>query len=59
DGRTKDAIKLLEHVIKVHKMTLNEGHLNRLTSQHVLTGAYQADSQTKDAIKLLKHIIKV
>ncbi|KAF4418794.1 Protein SERAC1 [Colletotrichum fructicola Nara gc5] len=59
DGRTKDAIKLLEHVVDVRKTTLDEGHPDRLASQHVLAGAYQADGRVKDAIELLEHVVDV
>ncbi|KDN65752.1 hypothetical protein CSUB01_07533 [Colletotrichum sublineola] len=59
DGRTKDAIKLLEHVVEVRKTTLGERHPNRLASQRVLAGAYEADGRVKDAIKLLEHVVEV
>ncbi|KAK1623460.1 hypothetical protein BDP81DRAFT_331962, partial [Colletotrichum phormii] len=59
DGRVKDAIKLLEHVVEVEKTTLDKGHPDRLTSQHELARAYQADWRVKDAIKLLEHVVEV
>ncbi|KAK1613488.1 hypothetical protein BDP81DRAFT_513692 [Colletotrichum phormii] len=59
DGRVKDAIKLLEHVVDVGKTTLDEGHPDRLASQHALAGAYEADGRVKDAIKLLEHVVDV
>ncbi|KAF6840565.1 phosphorylase superfamily protein [Colletotrichum musicola] len=43
DGRTKEAIKLLEHVVEVRESTLDEGHPSRLASQQVLAYIYQAD----------------
>ncbi|KDN71371.1 putative phosphorylase superfamily protein [Colletotrichum sublineola] len=59
DGRTKDAIKLLEPVVEVRKTTLDEGHPDRVMSQHALAWAYQADGRVKDAIKLLEQVVKV
>jgi hypothetical protein len=38
---------------------LVEEHPDRLTSQHALAIAYQADGQVKKAVELLKHVIAV
>ncbi|KAK2035996.1 hypothetical protein LZ31DRAFT_485000, partial [Colletotrichum somersetense] len=57
--QTKEAIKLLEHVVEVREGTLDEGHPSRLALQHELARAYQADRQVKEAIKLLEYIVEV
>ncbi|OLN97674.1 Kinesin light chain 6 [Colletotrichum chlorophyti] len=59
DGRVKEAIELLKHVVKVKATTLDEGHLSRLASQHELARAYRADGRVKEAIELLEHVVKV
>jgi tetratricopeptide (TPR) repeat protein len=58
-GKTRHAVALLEHVIKVRKTTLAETHPDRLASQHELARAYKAHGQIKEAIELLEHTVKV
>jgi tetratricopeptide (TPR) repeat protein len=48
-GQTREAVELLEHVVKMHETTLDEGHPDRLASQHELAGAYRANGQTREA----------
>ncbi|RKK64704.1 hypothetical protein BFJ69_g16600 [Fusarium oxysporum] len=59
DGRVIEAVKLLEHVVKVQGATLAENHPSRLASQHALAGAYQANGQIAEAVELLKHVVTV
>ncbi|PKS12989.1 hypothetical protein jhhlp_000330 [Lomentospora prolificans] len=59
DGRIREAIAQLEHVVAIRETTLAEDHPSRLTSQHHLAYAYQANGQVYDAIKLLKHIVAI
>ncbi|WYZ46326.1 hypothetical protein EsH8_IX_000551 [Colletotrichum jinshuiense] len=59
DGRVKEAIKLLEHVVEVQRTTLDEGHLDQLASQHTLAWAYKSDGRVKEAIKLLEYVVEV
>ncbi|KAF3492115.1 TPR repeat protein [Arthroderma uncinatum] len=58
-GKIKEAVRLLEHVVKVRETTLAEDHPHRLTSQHELASVYQADGQIKEAVRLLEHVVKV
>jgi tetratricopeptide (TPR) repeat protein len=58
-GHARQAVALLEHVVKVHKTTLAETHPDRLASQHALACAYDANGQTKEAVALLEHVVKV
>ena len=55
----KEAVALLEHVVDVHKKTLDESHPDRLASQHALAGAYQDNGQIKEAVAVLKHVADV
>ena len=57
EGRVEEAVDLLEHVVQVRETTLAENHPDRLASQHVLVGAYEANSQVKEAIDLLEHVV--
>jgi hypothetical protein len=58
-GKEKKAVELLEHVVRVRESTLAEDHPDRLTSQHELATAYQADGQVKKAVELLEHVVRV
>lgn len=59
NGRTEEAVELLEHVVKVEETTLAETHPDRLVSQHALVGVYWANGQMKEAVVLLEHVVKV
>ncbi|KAM5442400.1 hypothetical protein MferCBS31731_002278 [Microsporum ferrugineum] len=59
NGQVKEAVRLLEHIVKVHETTLAEDHPSRLASQRELAEAYQANGQVKEAMRLLEHIVKV
>ncbi|CEJ82761.1 hypothetical protein VHEMI02809 [[Torrubiella] hemipterigena] len=59
DGQIKEAVALLEHVVKIEETTLAEDHPSRLSSQHVLAGAYKSNGQIKEAVTLLEHIVKI
>ncbi len=41
---------LLEQVVEIEQQTLAEDHSDRLSTQHVLTIAYQANAQVRDAV---------
>ncbi|CAN9263556.1 unnamed protein product [Alternaria alternata] len=59
NGQIEDAVRLLEHVVKVKDATLAETHPDRLASQHALSVSYQANGQIEDAVRLLEHVVKV
>ncbi|KAL6410643.1 Nephrocystin-3 [Ilyonectria robusta] len=59
DGRTQEAINLLEHVVGIQKRTLVETDLSRLSSQHSLARAYRADRRVKDAVSLQGYVVKI
>jgi tetratricopeptide (TPR) repeat protein len=58
-GHAREAVALLEHVVKLEETTLAETHPDRLASQHALAGAYDANGQTKEAVALLEHVVKL
>jgi tetratricopeptide (TPR) repeat protein len=58
-GKVREAVSLLEQVVKIKEQTLAEGHTSRLASQHVLAIAYQANGQVKEAVSLLEQVVKI
>ena len=58
-GKNKEAVSLLEQIVKIREQTLTEDHPNRLMSQHALAIAYQANGQVKEAVSLLEQIVKI
>ncbi|KAH6673515.1 hypothetical protein B0J14DRAFT_50159 [Halenospora varia] len=58
-GKNKKAMELLEQVVKIHKTTLAEDHLDRLASQHELASAYHANGQVKEAVDILEQVVKI
>ncbi|KAL8722147.1 MAG: hypothetical protein Q9181_007550 [Wetmoreana brouardii] len=52
------AVKLRERVVKIEEK-LAEDDPDRLTSQHELACAYQANGQIDKAIKLLEHVVNI
>ncbi|KAF2625473.1 hypothetical protein BU25DRAFT_473452 [Macroventuria anomochaeta] len=58
-GHAREAVKLLEHVVKIKETTLDERHPSRLASQHALAIAYGDNGQTREAVELLEHVVKI
>jgi hypothetical protein len=58
-GHAREAVELLEHIVKIKKSTLDEHHLDLLASQHALACAYGDNGQITDAVELLKHVVKI
>ncbi|EXL39028.1 hypothetical protein FOCG_18351 [Fusarium oxysporum f. sp. radicis-lycopersici 26381] len=59
DGKERQAVGILGHVVAVRKTTLAEDHPDRLASQHTLAIAYRANGRIKEAVKLLEHVVAV
>jgi tetratricopeptide (TPR) repeat protein len=57
-GKFSYAMQLMEKWVKIQKIILEGNHLNRLSSQHELASAYQANGQIREAVELLKHVVK-
>ncbi|KAH6970345.1 hypothetical protein BKA56DRAFT_661160 [Ilyonectria sp. MPI-CAGE-AT-0026] len=59
DGRAREAVKRLEHVVAIEEKTLAENHPDRLASQHALAGAYKANGQVEKAVELLEYVVAI
>ncbi|GKZ27334.1 hypothetical protein AbraIFM66951_005102 [Aspergillus brasiliensis] len=59
DGRIKEAVLWLQESCKWRDRGLAQDNADRLLSQHVLAGAYQANGQVKEAVKLLEHVVAI
>ena len=58
-GKYKKAISIYNDILEYQSQTLAEDHPDRLTSQHGLANAYQANGQVEEAIQLIKHVVKI
>ena len=58
-GRNKEAVTLLEQAVEIKGTILAETHPDRLTSQHELAGAYEANGQVEKAVPLLEQVVKI
>jgi len=58
-GKVKEAVSLLEQVVKIREQILGEDHPDRLASQYELARAYEANGQVKEAVSLLKQVVKI
>jgi tetratricopeptide (TPR) repeat protein len=58
-GKFKEAVSLLEQMVKIQEKTLTEDHPSRLASQYELAGAYQANGQAKQALSILEQVVKI
>jgi tetratricopeptide (TPR) repeat protein len=58
-GKDKEAVSLLEQVVKIREQTLAKDHPDRLESQHELAVAYEANGQVKEAVSLLEQVVKI
>lgn len=59
DGRIKETVQVLQHVVAIKKETLEETYPSRLASQHALAITYRADGQVKEAIEVLEHVVAI
>ena len=58
-GKIREAVSLLEQVVKIGEQTLAEDHPSRLASQHALARAYRANGQVREAVSLLEQVVKI
>ncbi|KAK4160531.1 hypothetical protein QBC43DRAFT_113210 [Cladorrhinum sp. PSN259] len=59
DGRIKEATRSLEEAYNWRNRHFDEDHPDRLSSQHALAGAYQANGQVNEAIILLEKVVDI
>ncbi|CAN9183440.1 unnamed protein product [Alternaria alternata] len=58
DGRMQEAVVWLDRSCE-QRSQLDEDNPGRLSSQHALAMAYQADGQVHKAVELLEHVVEV
>lgn len=58
-GEVREAIPIMEAVVRIREQILAEDHPDRLASHHALAGAYQANGQAEKAVALLKQVVKI
>jgi tetratricopeptide (TPR) repeat protein len=58
DGRIRDAVSWLEESLDL-RAHLPEDNETKLSTQHALATAYEANGQVKDTIKLLEHVVAI
>lgn len=56
DGRIQEAVIWLKKSCQWRERHLKETHPSRLTSQHALAIAYQANGQVQEAVELLEQV---
>ena len=59
DGRMKEAVLWLQESCRWREQNLAEDDSDRLSSQHELAGAYEANGQVQKAVKLLEHVVAI
>ncbi|KAL5351856.1 hypothetical protein ACLOAV_003718 [Pseudogymnoascus australis] len=58
-GKVKEAIEILEQVVKIREEVLPIAHSNRLTSQHELARVYLQNGQAERAQEIFEHVVKI
>jgi hypothetical protein len=59
NGQVKEAVSLLEQVVKISEQTLAEDHPDQLASQQVLTTFYWDFNRRNTALDITKRIVKI
>ncbi|KAF9884961.1 hypothetical protein FE257_000871 [Aspergillus nanangensis] len=59
DGRIKEALLWLQESCEWRDRNFAQDNMDRLASQHVLAGAYEANGQVKKAVQLLEHVVAI
>jgi hypothetical protein len=57
-GKVKEAVTLLEQVVKIEEQTLVKDHPSRLASQHELARVSQTNGKVEEAVSLLEEVVK-
>ena len=58
-GKCKEAVSLLEQVVKIREQTVAEDHPSRLNSQRELAGAYRENGKPRQAVSVLEQVVKI
>lgn len=59
DGRISEAVRHLQRACQWRNRHFAEDHPYRLTSQHELASAYNANGQTREAVTLLEQVVAI
>jgi predicted GNAT family N-acyltransferase len=57
-GKVREAVQVLEEVVRIYDQTLAEDHPARLQSQRNLAVAYKQNGQIKEAVELLEKVVR-
>ena len=57
--QVKEAVQLLEYVVKIREQILAEDHPHRLASRHELARAYHANGEANMALMLIEHVVEI
>jgi tetratricopeptide (TPR) repeat protein len=58
-GKIKEAVSLLEQVVKISEQTLAEDHSSRQASQHVLATIYWDVGRHNTALQIMKDVVQI
>ena len=58
-GKIKEAVAVLEELVRIKTQTLAEDHPDILLSQHQLAGAYYLNGQVKKAVAVLEELVRI
>jgi hypothetical protein len=59
NGQVREAVSLLEQVVKIHKQTLGEYHPSRLASQQMLATTFWELDRRIAALQMMRHVVKI
>ncbi|KAF7505308.1 hypothetical protein GJ744_001011 [Endocarpon pusillum] len=59
NGQVKEALSLLEQVVKIEEQILAEDHPSRLASQHELATIYWDLGHHSNAVQMMKHVVGI
>ncbi|KAL8847183.1 MAG: hypothetical protein Q9221_007768 [Calogaya cf. arnoldii] len=58
-GKVKEAVSLLEEVVKIREQILAQDHPSRLASQHELATIYWDLNRHNNAVHMMKHVVGI
>jgi hypothetical protein len=59
NGQVKEAVQLLEYVVRIREQIQAEDHPDQLASRHELARAYHANGEVDMAVMLMEHVVEV
>ena len=59
NGRSKDAIRLLNDIMRLQEQTLRADHPKLISTKHKLAISYKASGQVQEAIGLLEQVVRI